>query len=247
LSAGYSALIALAPLVALAAAPAPASAEVKSVIELFTSQGCSSCPSADRLLGQYASRPDVLALSYNVDYWDYLGWKDTLASPDNSQRQRDYSAGRGDNGEVYTPQAVIDGRLDVVGNSPTAIDTALKTSANSLTVPIALATSGDMVTVNIGGAPAGAPHATLWLVMYTRSVNVPVGHGENTGKTLTYTDVVRKLRPVAMWTGAAMSVNLARSEMAHSNADRCAVLLQTEVKDGHPGPIIGAAAIDPGV
>ena len=247
LSAGYSALIALAPLVALAAAPAPASAEVKSVIELFTSQGCSSCPSADRLLGEYAARPDVLALSYNVDYWDYLGWKDTLASPDNTQRQRDYSAGRGDNGEVYTPQAVIDGRLDVVGNSSGAIDTALKTSANSLTVPITLATSDDMVTVNIGAAPSGAPHATLWLVMYTRSVTVPVGRGENTGKTLTYTDVVRKLRPVAMWTGGAMSVNLARSEMTHSNADRCAVLLQTEVKDGHPGPIIGAAAIDPGV
>jgi hypothetical protein len=82
--------------------------------------------------------------------------------------------------------------------------------------------------------------------MYTRSVTVPVGRGENSGKTLTYTDVVRKLRPVAMWTGAAMSVNLARSEMSHSAADHCAVLLQTEVKDGRPGPIIGAAAIDSG-
>jgi hypothetical protein len=246
LSAGFSALIALAPALALAAAPAPASAEVKSVIELFTSQGCSSCPSADRLLGEYASRPDVLALSYNVDYWDYLGWKDTLASADNSQRQRDYSAGRGDGGDVYTPQAIVDGRTDVVGSSRDAIDAALSTGANRLTVPITLATSDDMVTVNVGPAPAGTPHATLWLVMYTRSVTVPVGRGENSGKTLTYTDVVRKLRPVAMWTGTAMSVNLARSEMSHSAADHCAVLLQTEVKDGRPGPIIGAAAIDSG-
>jgi hypothetical protein len=246
LSAAYSALVAIAPLLALAAAPAPASAEVKSVIELFTSQGCSSCPSADRLLGQYASRPDVLALSYNVDYWDYLGWKDTLASPDNSQRQRDYSTGRGD-GEVYTPQIVVNGKTDVVGNDRGEIETALGADAHELTVPITLASDKDMVTVNIGAAPAGAPHATLWLVMYTRSVTVPIGRGENSGTTVTYNDVVRKLRPIAMWTGAAMSVNLARSEMAHANADRCAVLLQTEVRDGRPGPIIGAAAIEPGI
>jgi len=246
LSAAYSALVAIAPVLALAVAPAPASAEVKSVIELFTSQGCSSCPSADRLLGQYASRPDVLALSYNVDYWDYLGWKDTLASPDNSQRQRDYSTGRGD-GEVYTPQIVVNGKTDVVGNDRGEIESALGTDAHELTVPITLASDKDMVTVNIGAAPAGVPHATLWLVMYTRSVTVPIGRGENSGTTVTYNDVVRKLRPIAMWTGAAMSVNLARSEMAHANADRCAVLLQTEVRDGRPGPIIGAAAIEPGI
>ncbi len=246
MSPGHTAVVAIGAALALSAAPASAAPQVKSVIELFTSQGCSSCPSADRLLGEYAARPDLLVLSYNVDYWDYLGWKDTLASPDNTQRQRDYSASRGDGGDVYTPQAVVDGRVGVVGSRRDALDAALSANANSLTVPIALASDKDMVTVNIGAAPAGTPHATLWLVMYTRSVTVPVGRGENAGNSLTYTDVVRKLRQVAMWTGAPMSVNLSRSEMEHAKADRCAVLLQTEVGDGRPGPIIGAAALDPG-
>ena len=247
MSPSNAARLAVGAALALGAACAPASAEIKSVIELFTSQGCSSCPSADRLLGEYAARPDVLALSYNVDYWDYLGWKDTLASPDNSQRQRDYSVSHGESGNVYTPQAVVNGRVGVVGSRRDALDTALSANADGLTVPITLASANDMVTVNIGAAPAGTQHATLWLVMYTRTVTVPVGRGENSGATLTYTDVVRKLRQVAMWTGAPMSVNLSRSEMEHAKADRCAVLLQTEVKDGRPGPIIGAAAIDPGI
>jgi hypothetical protein len=232
---------------ALGCAAAPASAEVKSVIELFTSQGCSSCPAADRLLGEYAARPDVLALSYNVDYWDYLGWKDTLANPDNAQRQRDYAAGRGEDSGVYTPQAVVNGSVDVVGNSRNAIDAALGSGTAALVVPITLTTAGDTVTVNVGAAPTGTPHATLWLVMYTRSVTVPIGRGENSGKALTYTDVVRKLIPVGMWTGAPMSVNLPKSQIDHAAADGSAVLLQTEVKDGRPGPIIGAAAIDAGI
>jgi hypothetical protein len=220
----------------------PAFADTRSVIELFTSQGCSSCPTADKLLGDYAARPGVLTLTYNVDYWDYLGWKDTLASHDNSQRQRDYSAGRGD-GDVYTPQAIINGASYVEGNSRDQIDAALVKQSGGLSVPISLAEAADAVTVNIGAAPAALPHATLWLVMYDRSVSVPINRGENAGRTITYTDVVRKLRPVAMWTGAPMSVSLAKSEMEHVNADGIAVLLQTDVKDGLPGPIIGAATM----
>ena len=228
-----------------ATAPAVAGG-TQAVIELFTSQGCSSCPSADKLLGEYADRDDVLALSYNVDYWDYLGWKDTLASHDNSQRQRDYSVARGD-GAVYTPQAVIDGRNHVTGSQRDAIDTALANNRGSLSVPIDLSLSGDAVTVHIGAAPSDMPHATLWLVMYDRAVTVPIARGENSGETITYSNVVRKLRPIAMWTGAAMSVDLSRSEIEHAKADRCAVLLQTEVKDGLPGPILGAATIRAGL
>jgi hypothetical protein len=217
-------------------------AGTSAVIELFTSQGCSSCPAADKILADYADRDDILALSFNVDYWDYLGWKDTLASRDNTQRQRDYSVSRGD-GEVYTPQAVIDGRSHVAGSRRDALEAALKSNEGGLTVPITLTPAGDAVTVNIGAATSTMPHATLWLVMYDRSVTVPIEHGENTGKTITYSNVVRKLRPIAMWTGAPMSVNLAKSEMEHAKADRCAVLLQTETKDGLPGPILGAATI----
>ena len=222
----------------------PAHAEIKSVIELFTSQGCSSCPPADKLIGEYvANRPDVLALSYNVDYWDYLGWKDTLASPENTQRQRDYAQARGD-GQVYTPQAVIDGRTHAVGSRAPQIEAALDKYADGLPVPLSLSTTADAITVNIGKTPEGEmPHATLWLVMYAREVTVPIERGENTGRTITYNNVVKKLRPIAMWKGESMSVDLPKSEFKHAGADRCAVLLQTETKDGLPGPILGAATL----
>ncbi len=222
----------------------PAQAEIKGVVELFTSQGCSSCPPADKLLAKYADRKDVLALSYNVDYWDYLGWKDTLASPDNSERQRNYAQARGD-GQVYTPQAVIDGRTHAVGSDPAAIDAALAKYPDGLPVHLSLSSTGDAVTVNIDAAAENQmPHATLWLVMYDKSVSVPIDRGENSGRTITYTNVVRKLRPIAMWKGEAMSVDLPKSEIKHADVSRCAVLLQAETKDGLPGPILGAATID---
>lgn len=231
----------------LLTAAVPAQAEIKGVVELFTSQGCSSCPPADKLLGQLAQRKDLLALSYNVDYWDYLGWRDTLASPDNTERQRNYAQARGD-GQVYTPQAVIDGRTHAVGSNQAQIDAALAKYPDGLPVHLSLSSTGDAVTVNIDAADPAAkaamPHATLWLVMYDRSVSVPIGRGENSGRTITYNDVVRKLRPIAMWKGEAMSVDLPKSEIKQADVNRCAVLLQAETKDGLPGPILGAATID---
>jgi hypothetical protein len=125
-----SAAIALGALLAAG----PAAAETRAVIELFTSQGCSSCPPADALLAEYADRDDVLALSFNVDYWDMLGWKDTLASHDNTERQRNYALARGD-GQVYTPQAVIDGRTHVVGSNRDAIEAALDANGDCLVGP----------------------------------------------------------------------------------------------------------------
>ncbi len=242
----FSALVAGTLLTALPAAAQSQGAEIKGVVELFTSQGCSSCPPADKLLGQYAERNDLLALSYNVDYWDYLGWKDTLASPDNTSRQRNYALARGD-GQVYTPQAVIDGRTHAVGSNQAQIDAALAKYSDGLPVHLSLSSTGDAVTVDIDAAdPAktAMPHATLWLVMYDRSVTVPIGRGENSGRTITYNNVVRKLRPVAMWKGDAMSVDLPKSEMKQADVSRCAVLLQAETKDGLPGPILGAATIE---
>jgi hypothetical protein len=219
--------------------------EVKAVLELFTSQGCSSCPPADKLMQSYATRPDVLALSYPVDYWDYLGWKDTLASHDNSERQRDYAAARGD-GEVYTPQMVVNGRVPLVGSNGSAIDAAIAKSSG-LEVPINLVSGADATTVNIGAAAnPKVARGTIWLVMYDSAVSVPIDRGENSGKTITYSNVVRKLRPIAMWKGEAMSIDLPKSEMHQAKVARCAVLLQTESGDGLPGPIIGAAAISYG-
>lgn len=230
---------------ALVAVAGPAAAETRAVIELFTSQGCSSCPPADALLAEYADRDDVLALSFNVDYWDMLGWKDTLASHDNTERQRNYALARGD-GQVYTPQAVIDGRSHVVGSNRAAIESALAADGD-LPVPISLSLSGDSLSVAIGGdTAADLPHATLWLVLYDRSVTVPIERGENSGKTITYSNVVRKLRPIAMWKGEFMAVDLPKSEIKQAKVGSCAVLLQAESEGGLPGRILGAATIRAG-
>jgi hypothetical protein len=221
----------------------PAFGAPKSVVELFTSQGCSSCPAADKLIGEYAKRDDLLVLSFNVDYWDYLGWKDTLASPDNSDRQRAYAAARGDN-DVYTPQVIVNGRDYVVGSDKAKIENALTTSA-PLPIGIDLSEKEDAITVHIGEDKMVTHNrATLWLVFYKEEVSVPIERGENSGKTITYTNVVRKLRPIAMWKGEEMSVDLPKSEMAKAKTKRCAVLLQTENAAGLPGPVLGAAVLD---
>ena len=230
----------------------PAQAEIKKVIELFTSQGCSSCPPADKLLSEYAKRTDLLALSYNVDIWDMFGWKDTLATPDNSKRQSNYIQAQGGVG-IPTPQVVIDGRISVIPdrNLPPLkdqIDATLAKFSDGLPVHLSLSTTSDAVTVNIDAVDpaikAGMPHATLWLVMYDRSVTVPIGRGENSGRTITYSNVVRKLRPIAMWKGDLRSFDLPKSEIKQADVNRCAVLLQAETKDGLPGPILGAATIE---
>jgi hypothetical protein len=224
----------------LGAGPAMAD-ETKAVLELFTSQGCSSCPPADKLFTDYTNRDDILALSFSVDYWDYLGWKDTLASHDFSERQRDYAAARGDR-QVYTPQMVINGGEHMVGSNRGAIDAALKRSeTKGLSVPITMTPSDHAITVNIGAGSGQS--GTLWLVMYDRSVSVPIARGENSGNTITYHNVVRKLRPIAMWKGEAMSVDLPRSEMTQAKVSRCAVILQKETANGLPGEILGASTI----
>lgn len=215
----------------------------RAVLELFTSQGCSSCPPADKLLGQLAERKDVLALSLPVDYWDYLGWKDTLANHDFSERQKEYATARGD-GDVFTPQMVINGSERFVGSDKAAIEAALIGVAKPLPVAVDLASRTDATTVNVGAAGANTPHkGTIWLVMYERAVTVPIVRGENSGKTITYTNVVRKMRPIAMWKGEALSIDLPRSEVTQAKVTRCAVLLQAETDAGLPGAILGASAI----
>jgi hypothetical protein len=220
----------------------PAIGAPKSVVELFTSQGCSSCPAADKLIGEFAKRDDLLVLSFNVDYWDYLGWKDTLASPDNSDRQRAYAAARGDN-DVYTPQVVVNGRDYTIGSDKAKIESALMRAA-PLPIGIDLSEKDDAITVHIAKDSSAARRATLWLVFYKKEVSVPIERGENIGKTITYTNVVRKLHPIAMWKGEEMSVDLPKSEMAKAKTKRCAVLLQTENEAGLPGPVLGAAMLD---
>jgi len=239
--AGSIAAILIATGMAAGATPALA-AGAKAVLELFTSQGCNSCPPADAILGEYAKDNDILALSFPVDYWDYLGWKDTLASHENTERQHAYAEARGDR-QVYTPQVVVNGTTHVVGSNRQQIAAALETSPQ-LPVAITMEPGTDSTTVTVGASQDPGQKGTIWLAMYDDPVTVPIERGENTGKSITYYNVVRKLRPIAMWKGKEVTVDLPKSEMDQAEVSRCAVILQTEHDNGLPGPILGAATID---
>jgi hypothetical protein len=214
---------------------------IAGVIELFTSQGCSSCPPADAVLKTYAAKSDVLALSLPVDYWDYLGWKDTLGSAKHSERQRNYAKSRGD-GQVYTPQAVINGLVHVNGASAKDIEAALADSESRLAaerVPLRFWTNRGSIVIEAGAASPSATlkEAVIWLAVIQKSADVPVTHGENKGKTLTYTNVVREMTPVGTWNGQPIRIQLARSALMRRELESVAVLIQ----HGKAGPIIGAA------
>ena len=157
-----------------------------AVVELFTSQGCSSCPPADALLGELAEKPGIVALSYSVDYWDYLGWQDTLGSPANSERQRNYARARGD-GRVYTPQVVVDGILHANGANEAAIEMAMRNAAKRLQdvkVPVSMHADGDTLIVDVGAAPETSDKraATVWLAIAKEMETVEVARGENRGR-----------------------------------------------------------------
>jgi hypothetical protein len=215
---------------------------IRSVVELFTSQGCDSCPPADALMVKLAERKDVLALSMHVDYWDYLGWKDTLANPKYTERQRTYAKARND-GQVYTPQAVINGVAHANGASARDIDAALRDTAlplDSSRVTLRFWTDRDTLQIEAEGAAAGANvvEATVWLAVVQRRADVVIERGENRGKTIAYVNVVRDLTPVGTWTGRPMKIQLPRSALMRQGLDSVAVFLQ----QGKAGPIVAAAA-----
>jgi hypothetical protein len=220
------------------------SAQIKAVYELYTSQGCSSCPAADAVLGRLAKRDDVIALTFPVDIWDYLGWRDTLARPEFADRQRAYARVLGD-GMVYTPQAVVNGLVNLNGSSEEKVDLAIARTAKPFAaarVPINLSIESGRLLVDIAGAPEGGPvkEATVWLAAISGTVEVPITRGENQGRTIVYSNVVRRLIPIGMWNGSEMIVKLDRHSFMGRDTDRCAVLLQ----EGQGGPIVGAAVID---
>lgn len=210
---------------ALTLAAGEARAEVRHVVELFTSQGCSSCPPADRLLRTLAQRPDVLALGFHVDYWDRLGWKDTLGSPRHTARQRAYALERGD-GQIYTPQAVVNGRGHAVGSNAGSIDAMMR---RPLSLDVSIGPGG---TVEVGG---GSGTATVWRVDFTRTAVVPITRGENSGSTVTYVNAVQGMTRLGTWTGSAARYELGSCGSA-AGADSCAVVVQAGA-----GSILGAA------
>jgi len=212
-----------------------------SVLELFTSQGCSSCPPADALLAELAEKPGIVALSYSVDYWNYLGWHDTLSSAANSDRQREYAKARGD-GRVYTPQVVVDGILHVNGSDEKAIDQAMEDADKRLAnirVPVSMHGDGDTLVINVGAAPdqSYTRAATIWLAIAKEKETVSVTRGENRGRTLSYHHPVRELSPVGMWKGEAMTLRLPLKDLKTMGGDCVMALVQVE----NSGPILGAA------
>lgn len=226
------------------AAPAAPARKISAVLELFTSQGCSSCPAADALLAEYAARKDVAVLSLSVDYWDSLGWRDTLAHPRFTKRQKYYAKVRGD-GQVYTPQLIVNGVGHANGARKDAIEQAL-TDATGKTrrwVPLAVTSSGTDITIEAGAAGDGwggpVSDSTIWVVSITDKVDVMVRRGENAGRTLSYVNVVRDMAAVGTWTGKPTTIRLERQTFARDETDRLFVLLQT----GNVGPIVGAAAL----
>jgi hypothetical protein len=230
--------------------PLPASAgEPRAVIELFTSQGCSSCPAADKVLGELSRDPTLVTLSLPVDYWDYLGWKDTLALHGHSNRERAYADTRGDR-EVYTPQVVVNGIMHVLGSDKAAIEQAIaqtRQSAAPLTLPVTIAVADGKVSVNVPAANGENASAEVWLCPITGKAQVAIERGENRGHTLAYTNVVRRWVKLGDWSGKAETFSVPVAELADADfslrdIDRVAVIVQSGVA-AKPGLMLGAATV----
>ena len=236
---------AAASLAAMSFGPARASSAISGVVELFTSQGCSSCPPADAALAEFAADPDILALGYHVDYWDYLGWKDTLASADNTARQRAYARTLG-NRSVYTPQAIVNGRDHLTGGYKSRIRNLIAdhdAAGQGPTVPVAVDMDGERLSVGVGdGTKPGGAEMLLTIVYYRDRSQVEIARGENAGRAMVYANAVLAQQTLGMWDGHAMSIDLPRGKLARHGATGCAVLLQAAI-NGAPGPIYGAAKL----
>jgi hypothetical protein len=216
-----------------------AQAAPRAVIELFTSQGCSSCPPADRLLGELSSDPSLITLSLPVDYWDYLGWKDTLDDPRNSARQRAYARRHGEGG-VYTPEAVINGATGIVGSDKAAIEQAIARTRRdpaTLSVPVQTSVAGGMLSVSVGSGEEGG--AEVWLYGVASAIPVAVQRGENRGRTITYHNVARRWLKLGDWSGKPASWKVPLSRFTGAGVDTAAVFVQGGTAD-HPGKMLGA-------
>jgi hypothetical protein len=215
--------------------------EPRALLELFTSQGCSSCPAADKLLGELAADPSLVVVSVPIDIWDYLGWKDTLANSAHSARQRAYAKVRGDR-EVYTPQVVVNGATQVLGSDPGAIERAITVTDRNTAVmsaPVALALRGNALNVEVT-AVSDHGGGDVWLCPLTRSIPVAIGRGENHGRTVTYHNVVRSWLKVGALDGTKAAWNVPLSEFMGEDIDAVAVMVQQGSRE-QPGIVLGTA------
>jgi hypothetical protein len=218
--------------------------EPRAVVELFTSQGCSSCPPADKIIGELAMDPSIIALSMPIDYWDYLGWKDTLADARFSARQKAYSHMFSDRG-VYTPQVIVNGSSPVIGSDRAGIEGAIGDTNRAdgvMSVPVTMTLSGKQINVSVAASGKGpaAMHGEIWICSVTREIPISIGRGENRGREITYHNVVRNLLKVGDWNGSSGSWTVPLENISRDGVDAAVVYLQDGNRD-RPGPMLGAA------
>lgn len=219
----------------LNATPQAEAGDFPIVVELYTSQGCSSCPPADELLHKLAKRDDVIALALHVDYWDYIGWKDQFARPEHTARQRALTRVAGGR-TIYTPQMVISGRDHVIGARPMDVmDLVARHKSAADTINIVAVPNGDQINVTL--TPMGSNQKNMWvqLVRYAPERTVAIKRGENAGRTLSYANIVTDWQLVEEWNGAkARDISVTAS-----GADKAVLIVQ---RAGY-GPIVAAQVI----
>ncbi|MGO9950549.1 MAG: DUF1223 domain-containing protein [Steroidobacteraceae bacterium] len=203
------------------------------VLELFTSEGCSSCPPAEVIVNELAQRPDVLPLSFHVDYWDDLGWRDRYSLASATERQRGYARTLR-RSSVYTPQVVIDGSRDIVGSQRGAVMEAVSGQRDGVATTVSL--SGGIIQIHVG-AGSDAASADVLLVGYLREATTPIGRGENSGRTLKESNIVLSVHDLGRWNGKPREFQL-RLDRLPENVTDIAVLVQSAGQ----AAILGAVA-----
>ncbi|MEO0911242.1 MAG: DUF1223 domain-containing protein [Pseudomonadota bacterium] len=216
----------------------------KGVVELFTSQGCYSCPPADNVIGEFAKSNEILGLSWHVDYWDYLGWKDTFASRANTERQYRYARSLRER-QVYTPQAVINGRSHEVGSRGSKLESIVNKydiSKKGMVIPIKATLEGGSLNIDIDRVE-GVGEATLFMISFNKTETVKIARGENAGKTLDYHNVVHSSQALGMIKANGLRMQYPISELKRGGYDSTALILQSSDSEGNPSAILGAAVI----
>ncbi len=218
-----------------------ATAGTPVVVELFTSQGCSSCPPADAFLAELATRDDVIALSYPITYWDHLGWADTLARPEHSERQRAYNRALGKD-MVYTPEMVIGGQVHEVGSRRETVVAKIekmKKQDTSHISEIAVTDLGNRILLDIPSTMSATEPCTVWFVPFSSEKTVAIGNGENKGQTITYTNVAQIARNIGSWAGEEKTIALELSDEFRDSFSGFVLLIQ----DAETGPIRAATKV----
>lgn len=223
----------------LALTPALAAERAPVVVELFTSEGCSSCPPADAYLGELSKRPGVIALSFHVDYWNRLGWTDPFSSAAATARQKGYAESLKQS-YVYTPEMVVDGRVHEAGSRREKMETLIDAARTNAVLPIMVTRKNNgTFEATLPAAVGATTDATVWLVLYDRSQTVAVKTGENGGRTITHANVVRDIRRIGGWNGQATRLPLPIDAVASRDRSGAAIIVQS----GSYGSVLGAGVI----